>query len=115
MLGRHATYIPWLLAGSLCLACSPAFAAEPRARPRVPSPAQTAALALSMQGAEDLPAAPSEAEQSSWLESPWFWAGVVGVVATGVVVALVVANSNEDEGPPKGNLGVSISVLSRAP
>jgi hypothetical protein len=119
MLGRIATYQTWLLTCSLWVGVVPAHSAradELRLNAlHVPSPAQTAALAMSLHARADTRGAPTQPDSSSWLESPWFWAGVVGAVAAGVAVALVVAHSNEEPGVPQGNLDVSLQVLSKAP
>jgi hypothetical protein len=96
-------------------------AARARAEPipaavAVPSPAQAAAL-LPSTGSQRWLALASSADDgdqdSSLLESPWLWAGVAGVVATGVVLALVLSSSGEDSGAPKGTLGTSVQVLTK--
>lgn len=112
MASRAATYAQcWALACLLCTVSVPAHAFD-----RVPSPAQTAAAAPSLRLEPADPRTTSRgSDDASLFESPWFWAGVAGVVAAGIVIGLVVANSKDEPAVPQGTLKLSVSVLTKAP
>jgi len=117
MPGRSATYKQaWALITCLCAWSARASASDAGLGiAPIPSPAQTAAAALALQADTNARSAPVASEDSSLFESPWFWVGVAGAVATSVAIALVVANSGDDPEVPKGTLNLSVSVLTKAP
>jgi len=105
------------LVATSAMSVSTARAVEPgSARPLavVPSPRQTASASPALLQQPDVLAAGGDSNSSSILQSPWFWAGVAGVLVAGV--ALTLALSSDDEpGVPAGTLSKSVNVLTREP
>ena len=73
-----------------------ALSTPPARRPGVP------ALSSGASGAR-----PDEAEDSSWLSSPWLWIGVAAVVGGAVATAVVLTGSGEPE-PDTGSLDFTL-------
>jgi len=59
--------------------------------------------------------APEPAESSSWLESPWFWAGLVTLAAAGGVALGFHLTAGDAPSAPAPNTGVKFATLGAAP
>jgi hypothetical protein len=102
----------------LSMTVSAAHAMEPQlAGPSavVPSPRQTAAASPALLQQPDLLASGGDSSDSSVFASPWFWAGVAGVVVAGVVLTLALGSEDDEPSVPAGTLSKSVSLLAREP
>jgi hypothetical protein len=105
------------LMATVLLSVSTAYAVEPglaRGRDTVPSPRQTAAASPALLQQPGVLASGGDSSNSSVFESPWFWAGVAGVIVAGVVLTLALS-SDEEPSVPAGTLSKSVNVLTREP
>jgi hypothetical protein len=93
-------------------ASEPGFAAPIAA---VPSPRETASASPALLQQSAVLASDDDSRESSVFESPWLWAGVAGVIAAGVVLALAMSSSDEEPSVPPGTLSKSVSVLTKEP
>jgi hypothetical protein len=105
------------LVATLCMSVSTAYAVEPglaRPIPVAPSPRQTASASPALLQQPDVLASGGDSNNSSVWQSPWFWAGVAGVIVAGVVLTLALS-SDEEPDVPAGTLSKSVNVLTREP
>ena len=105
------------LVATLAMSGSTAHALDPGlARPMavVPSPRETAAASPALLQQPGVLASGGDSNNSSVLASPWFWAGVAGVVVAGVVLTLALS-SHDEPSVPAGTLSKSVNVLTREP
>lgn len=111
-----ATYVQCLALAWTC-ALTPALAhasdGAPARTSLIPTPAQVAAAAFAQGVVDERGTAPERASDTSLFESPWFWAGVAGVVLAGVAVALVATRPDPEPAVPAGTLGVTVAVLTQ--
>jgi hypothetical protein len=111
-----ARVIRFALLTTVSMSVSTAYAAEPvLASPRVvlPSPRETASASPALLQRRDVLAANGDSKDSSVFESPWFWAGVAGVIVAGVVLTLALSSSDDEPSVPAGTLSKSVSVLTK--
>jgi hypothetical protein len=105
------------LVATLVLSVTKAHAVEPGWAGPVaiaPSPRQTASASPALLQQPNVLAAGGDSNTSSVLHSPWFWAGVAGVVVATVVLTLALS-SDDEPSVPAGTLSKSVNVLTREP